>query len=116
MEDTNTSRPAFMRTLARRCATALTLMLVSASAISGPRGPNHWSIKDIHRDKHPHHVRVEQSPSGRTDIYWGSSRDAAGRVSGPHGHIVKNPADDIEYARTPKGTVIYDTGNHVPRK
>ena len=61
------------------------------------------------------HAKEVTHPSGRRDIYYGKTRNEDGSIGKPHGHTVLNKARQVEYARTPEGKVLKNTGRHIPK-
>jgi hypothetical protein len=59
--------------------------------------------------------RVERS-DGTTSFVFGKKKDEAGRIVGPHGHVVKGPDGKTDYARTQSGRVVIDTKRFHKKK
>ena len=66
-----------------------------------------WSLP---KNVSPSEIKVYTRSDGKTQIVYGDKRDKSGQVVGEHGHTVIDESGEIDYARTPKGTIKKDTG------
>lgn len=55
------------------------------------------------------HVRKTTRSDGSTSYVWGKGLDQKNRVSGPHGHMVRDKDGKLLYYRLPDGEVKYDS-------
>lgn len=48
----------------------------------------------------PRHIKVTQRPDGKESIIYGNNRDQNGKITGAHGHTIRDSNGNVEYSRS----------------